>query len=152
MTTMAAVDRFLSRKRLALAGASRSGRKFGNTVLKTLTAQGYDIAVVHPQADTIDGHRCYATLTDLPPGIGGLVLVTPPGRTEEILHDAVAAGIEQVWMQQGAGSPAAVEFCRRQGIEEIHGECILMFAEPRGIHRVHRWLWGLFGKLPRGDS
>jgi hypothetical protein len=30
-------------KRLALAGASRSGRGFGNAVLKELTAKGYEV-------------------------------------------------------------------------------------------------------------
>lgn len=30
----------------------------------------------------------------------------------------------------------------------VHGECILMFADPKGIHRFHHWLRGLLGKLP----
>jgi hypothetical protein len=31
----------------------------------------------------------------------------------------------------------------------VHGECILMFAQPSSFHRLHRWVWGLLGKLPR---
>ena len=32
----------------------------------------------------------------------------------------------------------------------VHGECLLMFAEPAGlIHRAHRWVWGAIGKLPQ---
>jgi len=31
----------------------------------------------------------------------------------------------------------------------IHGECILMFARPAGIHWFHRWLWGVLGRLPQ---
>jgi hypothetical protein len=31
----------------------------------------------------------------------------------------------------------------------VHGECILMFAEPAAFfHRAHRWIWRMLGKLP----
>ena len=61
-----------------------------------------------------------------------------------------AAGIEQVWMQQGAESSAAIQFCQENGISEVHGECILMFACGRSFpHNMHRWVWGALGKLPK---
>ncbi len=48
----------------------------------------------------------------------------------------LAAGIEYVWLQQGAGSATAASYCREQGIICIENECILMFAEPtRWPHR-----------------
>jgi predicted CoA-binding protein len=66
------------------------------------------------------------------------------------VRDAAAAGIRRVWMQQGAESEAAIRFCAENGISAVHGECILMFAEPAAFyHRMHRWVWGLLGKLPR---
>ena len=50
----------------------------------------------------------------------------------------------------GIDDPQAyIAACRERGIEAIHGECILMFAEPAGfVHRLHRWLRGVTGKLP----
>jgi predicted CoA-binding protein len=152
MTTRSAVDGFLASRRLALAGASRGGKKFGNAVLKTLAAKGYDVAVVHPEAAEIDGVPCYRSLGDLPDGVEGLVLVVPPAQTATLVREAAAAGIPRIWMQQGSASRDAVAFCREHGIDVVHGECILMFAEPTGIHRLHRWLWGLFGKLPRDET
>lgn len=152
MTTQTAVDGFLAQKTLAIAGVSRSGKGFGNAVLKDLTAKGYDMLPVHPEADEVGGARAYPTLADLPDGVGGLVLVVPPAQTEVLVRQAHDVGIDRVWMQQGAESADAVRFCEDNGIEAVHGECIMMFAQPTGIHRFHRWLWRVFGKLPSSEG
>jgi predicted CoA-binding protein len=53
-------------------------------------------------------------------------------------------------MQQGSESEKAINYCNENGIDVIHGECILMFAEPvESIHKFHKWLWKIFGKLPK---
>ena len=148
MSTQSSVEQFLAQKHLALAGASRGGKKFGNAILKTLAEKGYDITPVHTEASIIDGHRCYPTVSDLPGAVDGLVLVVPPRQCEALVQEAVAAGIRNVWMQQGSGSPEAVKLCQESGINVVHDQCILMFAQPTGVHKAHRWLMGLVGKLP----
>lgn len=152
MTTRTSVDEFLAQETLALAGLSRSGKGFGNAVLRDLSGKGYEILPVHPEADEVAGVRCYRSLAELPKPVGGLVLVVPPPQTEILVTQALEAGIRRVWMQQGAESEAAIRYCRDNGIEAIHGECIMMFAEPRGLHRAHRWLRGLLGKLPEDGA
>lgn len=152
MTSRARIDAFLGQQTLALAGVSRGGGKFGNAVLKDLSAKGYEILPVHPAAEEIDGVRCHPSLAALPKPVGGLVLVVPPSQTERLVREAHEAGIRRVWMQQGAESAEALRFCEQHGIEAVHGECIMMFAEPRGFHRFHRWLWGLLGRLPKPGS
>ncbi|MFH1844067.1 MAG: CoA-binding protein [bacterium] len=57
MTTREAIDLFLAQKRLALAGASRGGKKMGRLILKELTRKGYDIQPVHPAATEIAGRK-----------------------------------------------------------------------------------------------
>lgn len=152
MTQQSIVSAFLSEKTVALAGVSRSGKKFGNTVLKELTGKGYEVLIVHPEAQEIEGQSCYASLSDLPDSVNGLVLVVPPRQTEILVKEAHAAGIKTVWMQQGSSSPDAVKYCEENGIEVISGECILMFAHPHGLHKFHHWLWGVLGKLPKASS
>jgi predicted CoA-binding protein len=150
MTSRALVDGFLAEKKLALAGASRSGKKFGNAILKELRAKGYEVIPVHPEAESLEGVACVRSLADLPPGVGGLILCVRPAETEKLVREAAAAGIPRVWMQYGSVSKNAAAFCEEKGIRAIHGECILMFAEPAaGIHRFHRAIWRLFGRLPR---
>lgn len=150
MNTRAEIEAFMAQKTLALAGASRSGRKFGNAVLRELKAKGYEVYVVHPTASEIEGVGCAASLAQLPKAVGGLVCIVPPAETEKLVREAVGAGIKRIWMQRGAESDEAIRICREHGISVIHGECILMFAEPvGGVHRFHRWLRGVFGKMPK---
>lgn len=150
MTNMAAVQDFVACKRLALVGASRSGKKFGNTVLRELTAKGYEVLPVHPTAEVIDGVRCWRHFQDLPGAVGGVVVVVPPREAAERVHEALDAGITRVWLQQGSESQEAIAECLDRGALVVSGHCILMFAEPvRSFHRFHRFLWRLFGKLPR---
>jgi len=148
MTTRALIDQFLSQPHLALAGASRSGKKFGNIVLKELTAKGYRVAVVHPGADRIGAVECCPSLAELPDGVGGLLIAVPRAQAAHLVREAAAARIRWIWLAQGAESPEAIEYCQSRGINLIHNECILMFTQPTGMHRCHRWLWGLLGKLP----
>jgi uncharacterized protein len=150
MTSKALVDDFLAQKDLALVGVSRSGKRFGNAALKELTANGYRVFPVHPEADTVQGARCFRSIRELPAAVGGLLIIVPPDQTEVVVREAAAAGIRRVWMQLGSSSPRALELCSENGIEAVHGECILMFLrQGPAFHRFHHWLWGLLGKLPR---
>jgi len=149
VSTRALVSDFVSRRTLALVGVSRSGKKFGNAAYRELTAKGYTVYPVHPEAETIEGARCWPSLAALPKPVDGVVVVVPPAQTAAVVRDARAVGIPRVWMQQGAESAEAIAFCEEHGIPVVHHECILMFAEPLGwFHRAHRGLWRLLGKLP----
>ncbi len=145
MTTKANVDDFLSSARLAIVGVSRSKIKFGNSIYRELKKKGYLVFPVNPNTDS-----CFPSLTELPETVDGAVIVVPPAQTETVVRDAVNAGIKKVWMQQGAESVAAVKYCEDNGILCVHGECILMFAEPAAFpHKMHRWVWKLLGKNPK---
>ena len=148
MTTQAAIEEFLDEHTLAIAGVKRDGTGFGNAVLKDLTGKGYEILPVHPTADEVGGVPCSPSLAELPKPAGGLVLVVQPEQSEKLVREAKAAGIGRIWMQQGAESAEAIRFCEQNGIDVVHGQCVMMFAEPTGIHRFHRWINGVFGKLP----
>lgn len=145
-----AIEEFLACRTVALAGASRSGKKFGNVVLRELVANGYSVVPVHPSAGAIEGLSCVPSVSALPEPVDGLVLVVPPAQTETLVREAAQAGISRVWMQQGAHSEEAVAFCAGRGMTEVHGHCLVMFLrQSAGLHRFHRWLWGMLGKLPR---
>ncbi|MFC1584689.1 CoA-binding protein [Fibrobacterota bacterium] len=149
MTLKADIEGFLAQKKLALAGASRGRRKFGNNIFKELKNKGYQVFLIHPSAELIDGQPCYRDCGSLPDEVGGLIIAVRPAQTEKAVESAARAGIKRIWMQRGAESPKAIRLCRANGITVIHNECVLMFAEPAAlIHRVHRLIWKLIGKLP----
>lgn len=149
MASAASVDAFVSQKKLALVGASRSGQKMGNAILRELGAKGYTVYPVHPEAATINGTPAFASFAELPEPVGGAIVCVKPEQTEQVVRDAKQAGIERVWLQQGAESAQAVAFCEENGIDAITKECILMFAEPvESIHKFHRFFKRLFGRMP----
>lgn len=149
-TSRTAVEGFVGERALAIVGASRSGKKFGNIVLKELGGKGYAVFPVHPEAAEIDGHRAYRSLAALPQKVGGVVVAVPPKQAEQVVRDAHAAGIRRVWLQQGAESPEAIRYCRDHELALVHGECILMFTDPsEWIHRAHRWVLKVTRQLPR---
>ncbi len=150
MTNRELIVDFLSQRKLAVVGMSRSKGKFGNAVFKDLASKGYELFPVHPETDVIDGARCWKDLSSLPELVGGVVIVVPPPETEKVVREALAAGIKRIWMQQGAESAAAVRYCEENGISCVQRQCVMMHAQPiRSIHLVHRWFSGLFGKLPK---
>ena len=150
MASRATIDGFLAQRTLALVGVSRSGKKFGNAVLKELSGKGYRILPVHPEADDIGGVHCWPSLDALPEEVGGVVVVVPPDEAEKVVVAAADAGIPRVWLQQGSGSPEVARRAEERRLEVVDGECILMFAEPTAFfHRAHRWVRGAFGRLPQ---
>jgi uncharacterized protein len=144
------IDGFLGQKVLAIAGASRDPRSFSAAAVRELTAKGYTVIPVNPNAESIGGLQCYPSLAKLPQKAGGVVVFTPPDQTEKIVREAVAAGITRIWIQQGAQSEEALAFCREKELPAVTRQCILMHAEPVGsIHGVHRWVKKLFGGMPK---
>ena len=149
MNTKQDIKEFLSQKTLAIAGLSRDDKAFSATVNRELKARGYRLLPVNPHAETIAGEQCYPSMTALPEKVGGVVVFTPPAESEKVVRDAAARGIARVWLQQGAESATAIEYCLQKGMQVVSGKCILMFAEPVGsIHGVHRWFAKIFGQLP----
>jgi predicted CoA-binding protein len=85
----------------------------------------------------------------MPERVERLLVSVKPDRADLVVRDAAAAGVRQIWFQQGSESPAALETCRSLGLAAVHGQCILMFAEPVGsVHKLHRCVLKLFGRLP----
>lgn len=150
MTALTSVESFLAQKRLAVVGVSQSGKGFGVEAFKILGKKGYDLVPIHPTASSINGTQAYPSLAQLPEPVGGVLVVVPPEQTEKVVEQAAEAGIQHLWMQQGSASEKAIKYCKEKGIDVVHGECILMFADPGSFpHNVHRWIWGAIGKLPK---
>ncbi|MBE0663295.1 MAG: CoA-binding protein [Bacteroidales bacterium] len=143
------IREFLTHKNVAVGGASRDPKKFGNIVLKDLLAKGYAAVPVNPNAEEIDGHKCYPNLSALPKEIDALVLVTPPVQSLLLLKEAIARGFQHVWLQQGSEDNAVIDFCIQNNLKYVSGRCILMHLEPvKGFHGVHRFISKVFGTFP----
>ena len=59
------VSRFLSLGKYAVAGVSRDPKKFGHVMFRELRQKGMDVVPINPNADTIDGVKCYSSVSEL---------------------------------------------------------------------------------------
>lgn len=149
---------FLSSKRIAVTGVSRTQKGHGsNTVYQRLRARGYQVFAVNPNAERIEGDPCFHDLKSIPNGVDAVLIGTRPETALATMHDCADLGITQVWMHRAFGngsvSDAATTWGRAHGIHVIDGGCPLMFepaADPG--HKVMRSLLTLTGKVPRRVS
>ncbi len=149
MTSQKLVDEFLSSKKIAVVGVSRKKTKFGNAIYKELKQKGYKVFAINPNINVFEGDNCYPDLHSLTEKVDAVVISVTPRQAEKVVADVKEAGIKKVWLQQGSQSDAAIKYCEENGINCISNECILMFAQPSAfIHRAHKWVWGVLGKLP----
>ncbi len=152
--TPESVAQFLSGKRFAVAGVSRSPRaSAANAVFSKLRDCGYEVFPVNPNASQVEGVTCYPNLAAIPGSLDGVVVVTHPSVSASIVQQAAERGIPRVWLHrsfQGSVSAAAVRECNKAGIACIVGGCPVMYCEP--VDPGHRWMCkilGWFGRVPR---
>ncbi len=129
MTERGGMGDFFAGGRWAVVGVSRDPFKYGYIVHRRLKTHGAEVFAVNPNVDEIDGEPCYASLADLPDSVDQIVIVLPPQRTEEAVEEAAEQGVTKVWMQPGAESAAAVDFCKAKGINVVSGQCILRYMD-----------------------
>ncbi len=141
-----AIERFIAQRHIAVVGVS--DKKFGGAIYKTLKKRGFDVYPVHPSRNTFDGDTCYSRLGDVPIEVKAAVVAVSPDSAAGVVEDALAAGITQLWFQQGKNFSDAVNEAQAGNIATVSGKCILMYAEPvSGIHAFHRFLARIFGRL-----
>lgn len=140
---MSKIDRlaedFLAQKNIAVAGVKRDSNGVANIIFKRLKETGHNVFPVNPGTELFDNIKCYPDLKSIPEKIDGVVIVTKPFHTEQIVEDCIQAGIPRVWMHNMMGkkgsdkpnssiSEKAVQMCKINNISVIPGGCPMMFC------------------------
>lgn len=150
-----AASAFLAKKRIAVTGVSRNPKGHGsNIVYRRLRDRGYDVFAVNPNADEVEGDRCFSDLRAIPGGVEAVVVGTRPEHASDTMRECAELGIQHVWMHRafGAGSvsPEAADEGRRLGIAVIDGGCPLMFNPTADTgHKLMRLVCTLSGNVPK---
>src|SRR5690348_7418164 len=127
MGTEQKIDDFLANKRFAVVGASQDRSKYGNKVLRVYQQNDLEAIPINPTATEVEGLAAYPNLAAVPGQIDALSIITPPSVTERVADEAIARGVQHIWMQPGAESDAAIHWAEAAGINVIAGgPCILV--------------------------
>lgn len=161
-TTNDLAREFLAQKRLAVVGVSGTRDLPANHIYTLLRQRGHEVYAVSPTLATFADDPCYPNLTALPVVPDGVVIVTRPAVTLEVVQQCIAVGVKRVWMHdmrgtlpkfakqsgdaQSSVSAEAVQLCRQHGITVIPGGCPRQFDGDFG-HKCMRWMLQVMGAL-----
>ena len=147
------VAEFLAGKRIAVAGVSRAGNQPANAIFRRLRDTGHEVIPINPNATEVEGQRCYPDLASVPGTIDGVMVVTHPSMSAEIVRQASERGITKLWFHRSFGdgsvSGEAIAEAEKRGIEPIVGGCPLMYCGNVDLgHRCFRWWLALQRRVP----
>ncbi len=118
---------FVDRRTWAVVGASQDPAKFGSRVFRNLRDAGYTVYPVNPKGGELDGTKVYRSLADLPERPEVIDLVVPPAVTEQVVREAHRLGLTRIWMQPGAESQVAIDYCHQHSIQVVHDLCAMVW-------------------------
>ncbi len=117
---------FSSKNIIAIVGASNNPEKYGHKVLADLQAAGWQVIPINPKEENILGLKVYHSILDVPKKIDGVVFVTPPVVTKQVLTEVNKLCIQDVWFQPGSANQAIVDFCQVNDMHCINDACIMV--------------------------
>jgi len=147
------VKDFLNQKTIAIAGVSRNPKgEVGNLIYKRFKETGYNIFPVNPNAETIEGDKCYPNLKSIPQKVNAVFIATNPAISIEIVKQSIEAGVKTIWFHRSIGngsfSEEAAKLGEENGLLVIRSGCPMMFIDNADFgHKMIRFFMKIFGKL-----
>ena len=119
----------------AVVGASPKPERYSYKIMQILRDRGYQVMLVRPGLEEIDGLPCYPTLLDLPEPPDVVDMVVNPEIGIETMKHVKQLGIRYVWLQPGSESAEILQFARDHDIVAFEA-CILASLKIRPDFRV----------------
>ena len=115
---------------ILVVGASNNPTKYGYKIMQNLKSRGITAVPINPNEKEILGVKAYKSITEFvsknkKTKILLVDIVVRPKITPKILEEVKKLKIGLVWIQPGAESTGAIEFCKRNKIGAIHRTCIM---------------------------
>lgn len=104
---------------IAIIGASRDRRKFGNKALRAYKEQGWVVYPVNPKETEVEGMHCFASVSDIPIPVDVASLYVPPAVGIRLVQELSAKGIKKVFLNPGSESPELLHALADKGMEVI---------------------------------
>jgi len=117
---------------IAIVGASRDRRKYGNKALRAFRQQGYTVVPINPHETEIEGERAWPDVLAYPGAIDEATVYLHEEAGVRVMDDLAAKGVGRVWLNPGADAPAVVARAREVGLQPVVACSILAMGEEPG--------------------
>jgi len=119
------IRNFLSLKKVAVIGISRSESKAAHFVPKYLSENGFDIIPVNPNSNEILSKKCYKEITEVEGEIDIVDVFRPSEDVLSFVIDAIKKNPKVIWLQEGIHNEEAENLAREHGIDVVFNRCML---------------------------
>jgi predicted CoA-binding protein len=116
-------------KTVAVIGASSNRAKFGNKALRAFERQGFRVIPINPNEPTVEGHRAYASVLEVPDPIDMATVYVPGNVGVGVMDDLAKKGVAEVWLNPGADDDEVVARARELGLKTVIACSILGIGE-----------------------
>jgi predicted CoA-binding protein len=99
----------MSELSVAVLGASRDRRKYGNKAVRAYVESGYTVFPVNPGETLIEGLKVYPTLDAIEAPVDFVSLYVPPAVGLKLLPAVAAKKPKEVWLNPGSESDELID-------------------------------------------
>ena len=117
---------------IAVIGASKDRRKFGNKALRAYRSRGFTVVPINPREPEVEGERAYASVLDYPGPIDEATVYVRPEVGVRVMDDIARKGIQTVWLNPGADGPEVIARAQQLGIRPTVACSIMGVGESPG--------------------
>lgn len=120
------IDRILRETRtVAIVGASASPLRASHSVWSYLRAAShYEMYLVNPTIDDVDGTPTYPDLAALPVVPDLVDVFRRQDQLAAVLSDAIAVGAKTLWLQSGLWDPQIAREGEEAGLQVVMDRCL----------------------------
>ena len=124
----------MSKPTVAILGASRDRRKYGNKSVRAHLQQGYEVFPVNPHATEVEGLKAFPDLASVPvKTLDRISVYLPPETVLGLLEEIQKRGAKEVWFNPGSDSPDVVARAEELGLEIIRACSIVDLGVSPGV-------------------
>ncbi len=113
------LNKMVELKNWAVVGARSDESTFGYKIPMRMLEHGYNVYMVNPKLDEIEGHRVYKKLSDIEEKIDVVDVVVNPKVAISVLDEAKAMGIENIFFQPGTYADETLEYADKLGLNYV---------------------------------
>ena len=121
----AEIKDFLTLKKVAVIGMSRTESKAAHFVPKYLSENGFDIIPINPNSNEILNKKCYKEITEVDGEIDIVDVFRPSEDVLPFVKEAIKKNPKVIWLQEGIHNKEAENIAREHGIDVVFNRCML---------------------------
>ena len=121
----AEIKNFLTLKKVAVIGMSRTESKAAHFVPKYLSENGFDIIPINPNSNEILNRKCYKEITEVDGEIDIVDVFRPSEDVLPFVKEAIKKNPKVIWLQEGIHNKEAENLAREHGIDVVFNRCML---------------------------